>query len=124
MGLAFNSLSQAVHGYLLFWAAAPGVDTGAGLAVVEAAQRSEGLVTLPVSYWSVPVFALGLMLFFAALWWANTVPRWVPVALVLASFTAGAIRTGPAMLALLAVDAAAFGTALLFASRRAGAVAQ
>ncbi|WP_153394156.1 hypothetical protein [Ornithinicoccus halotolerans] len=124
VGLAFNSLSQVTHGYLLFWATAPGVEPAAGLAVVEAAQRTEALVTLPVSFWSVPMFALGLVLFAASLWRANTVPRWVPVAMVLAGFASGAIATGPAMLAVLAVDAAAYGTALVIASRRGGAVAQ
>lgn len=124
VGLAFNSLSQAAHGYVLFWAAAPAVDPAAGLAVLEAAQSTEGVVTLPVSYWSVPMFALGLVLFAASLWWASTVPRWVPVAMVVAGFAAGAIATGPAMLAVLAVDVAAYGTALVIASRRAEAVAQ
>ena len=124
IGLAFNSLSQATHGYLMFWASAPGVDPAAGFAVLEQAQMSEGWVTLPVSYWSVPLLALGVVLFAASLWWANTVPRWVPIAMVVAGFAGGAIATGPAMLAVLALDVAASGTALVIAARRAEAVAR
>lgn len=124
VGLAFNSLSQATHGYLMYWASAPGVDPAAGLAVLEQAQVSDGLVTLPVSYWSVPVFALGMVLLAASLWWANTVPRWVPIAMVVAGFAGEAVATGPAMLAVLVVDVAAYGTALVIAARRAEAVAR
>jgi hypothetical protein len=124
IGHAFNALSQATHGYLMFWAASPDVDPAAGLAVLEQAQQSDGLATLPVSFWSVPLFAVGTLLFAAALWWADTVPRWVPVAIVLAGVVGGAVATGPGMLAALALDLAAYGTALVMASRRAEAVAR
>lgn len=119
VGMAGNAMSQATHGYLLFWASAPGVEPGAGLAVVEAAQSTDGLVTLPVSFLSVPLFALGMVLFAAALWRAGTVPRWVPIVLILGGFGAGAIGTGPAMLGVLVLDAVAYGTALASASKRA-----
>lgn len=124
IGHAFNALSQATHGYLMFWASAPGVDPSAGLAVLEQTQTSGGLVTLPVSFVSVPLFAVGTLLFAVALWWANTVPRWVPVAIVLAGIIGGAVGTGPVMLAALALDLAAYGTALVIASRRAEDVAR
>lgn len=75
-------------------------------------------MTLPVSFLSVPLFALGLVLFAIALWRAGTVPRWVPVAIVLAAIGAGAVGTGPAMLPVLLVDLAAFWVALVYASER------
>jgi hypothetical protein len=124
IGHAFNALSQATYGYLMFWVSAPDVDPAAGLAVLEQTQTGEGLVTLPVSFWSVPVFAVGTLLFAAALWWANTLPRWVPVGIVLAGIIGGAVATGPVMLAVLALDVASYGTALVVASRRAEAVAR
>lgn len=118
VGMTFNSLSQATNGYLLYWASAAGVDPAAGRAVVEASVSSDGLVTLPVSFFSVPMFALGIVLFAAALWRAGTVPRWVPVAIVVAGVLAGAFGTGPVLFAVLILDVAAYGTALVAASRR------
>lgn len=118
LGLASNSLSQATHGYLLFWASDPEVDRAAGTAILEAAHGSTDLVTLPVSFLSVPLFALGVVLFAIALWRAGTVPRWVPVAIILAGIGAGAVGTGPAMLPVLLVDLAAFWVALVYASER------
>ena len=122
VGLACNSLSQATHGYLLFWASDPSVDTAAGTAILEAAHGSTDLVTLPVSFLSVPLFALGLLLFAAALWRAGTVPRWVPVVMVLGGIGAGAIGTGPAMLVVLILDLAAYGAAVVTAAERPGPV--
>jgi hypothetical protein len=52
VGMACNALSQATHGYLLYWATAPGVERAAGVAVVEAAESSTEWVTLPVSLFS------------------------------------------------------------------------
>ena len=123
VGMAFNSLSQATHGYLLYWSSAPGVDPSAGVAVVEAAESSTGWVTLPVSFFSVPVFAVGMLLVAVALWRAGTVPRWVPIATVLGGVVGGAVGTGPLMLAALTLDVAAAATALSCASRRVDDVA-
>lgn len=120
VGLASNSLSQATHGYLLFWASDPSVDPAAGTAILHVAHGSTDLVTLPVSFLSVPLFALGLLLFAAALWRAGTVPRWVPVAIVLGGFGAGAIGTGPGIAVVLILDLAAFGTAVVAAAHRPG----
>lgn len=120
VGLASNSLSQATHGYLLFWASDPALDPEAGLAILDVAHGSTDLVTLPVSFLSVPLFALGLLLFAAALWRAGTVPRWVPVAMVLGGVGAGAIGTGPAMAVVLVLDLAAFGAAVIAAADRPG----
>lgn len=123
IGHAFNALSQVTWGYLMFWASAPDVDLAAGLAVLQT-RASEGLAALPVSFWSVPMFAVGTLLFAVALWWADSVPRWVPVAIVLAGVVGGAVGTGPLMLAALALDVAAYGTALVTAARGAEAVAR
>ena len=120
LGMACNSLSQATHGYLMFWATDPALDPAAGTAILEVAHGATDTVTLPVSFLSVPVFAVGMLLFSVALWRAGTVPRWVPVALVLGGIAAGAAGTGPAMVAVLAVDLAAFGAALVAASARSG----
>ncbi len=80
-------------------------------------------MTLPVSYLSVPLFALGVLLFALALWRAGTVPRWVPVVLVLGGIGAGAVGTGPAILVVLVLDLAAYGSALISASERSRVVA-
>jgi hypothetical protein len=91
--------------------------------LVTAAQSGTAPVTLPVSFWSIPVFALGIVLVAVALWRAGTVPRWVPVGMVVASLAAGAIGTGPLMLAVLALDVAVAATALAAVARGAAVVA-
>jgi hypothetical protein len=118
VGAACNSLSQAVYGYLLYWATAPGVDPAAGLAVLEATQDDGGPITLPVTFFSLPVYALGMVLLAAALWRAGSVPRWVPVGIVLAAAAGSVIMLGPLYLAVLVADVAVFGTALVCASRQ------
>jgi hypothetical protein len=123
IGLAANSLSQATHGYLLYWASAPDVARSAGADVVAAAEADAAPVTLPVSFWSVPLFALGLVLVAVALWRAGSVPRWVPIGMVVGGVAAGAVGTGPLMLAVLALDVAVAGTALAHCARRAADVA-
>lgn len=123
VGMAANSLSQATHGYLLYWASGPDVERAAGADVVAAAESSTELVTLPVSFWSVPLFAVGLLLTAVALWRAGTVPRWVPFGIVVAGLAGGAIGTGPLMLAVLVVDVAVAATALAHAARQAVVVA-
>ncbi|MGH3715992.1 MAG: hypothetical protein ACRDT4_21400 [Micromonosporaceae bacterium] len=87
-GIRRQRISQALWGYLLWFATADGVDRAAGVAVVEAAEQAPVLATLPVSFFTVPLFALGLLLFAAAPWRAGSVPRWVPVAIVLADLLA------------------------------------
>jgi hypothetical protein len=123
IGLAANSLSQATHGYLLYWASSPDVARSAGADVVAAAETDTSPVTLPVSFWSVPLFALGLVLVAVALWRAGSVPRWVPVGMVVGGLAAGAVGTGPLMLVVLVLDIAVAGTALAHAARRAADVA-
>jgi hypothetical protein len=71
----------------------------------------------------VPLFAVGLLLVAVALWRAGTVPRWVPVGMVVAGVAAGAIGTGPLMLGILALDVAVAGVALAHVARRAADMA-
>lgn len=123
VGMTANALSQATHGYLLYWASDPGVAPSAGADVVAAAEASTAPVTLPVSFWSVPLFAVGLLLVAVALWRAGTVPRWVPVGMVVAGVAAGAIGTGPLMLGVLVLDVAVAGVALAHVARRAADMA-
>ncbi len=123
VGSGANALSQATWGYLLYWASDPDVAPSAGVDLVTAAQADTAPVTLPVSFWSIPVFALGMVLVAVTLWRAGTVPRWVPVGLVVACLAAGAIGTGPLMLAVLALDVAVAATALATVARRAAVVA-
>jgi hypothetical protein len=124
VGAVGNSLSQVVYGYLLYWAAAPGVDPAAAVSVVESAVTDGGLVTLPVTYFSLPVYAAGMLLMALALWRAGTVPRWVPVGIGAACASAAVIMLGPAMLAVLVLDITVVGTALVAASRQVEAVAR
>jgi hypothetical protein len=121
VGTVFNALSQATFGYLFWFATAPGVSRQAGLDVVAASQK-EGLATLPVSFLSIPVFAVGLLLLAAALWRCGRVPRWVPVLLAVSDVLAGAIGVGPLMLVAGVMVTAAFLGALL-TTREEGATA-
>ncbi len=107
VGTTLNALSQFTFGYLLWFATAPGVSPEAGIAVVDASEE-EGLATLPVSFLSVPVFAVGLLLVAAALWRCGRVPRWVPVLLVVGNVLASAIAVGPLMLVAGVMATAAF----------------
>lgn len=112
VGTTFNALSQATFGYLLWFATATGVSREAGLAVVRASEE-EGLATLPISFLSVPVFAVGLLLVAAALWRCGQVPRWVPVMLVVGNVLASAIGVGPLMLVAGAIATIALWGALV-----------
>jgi hypothetical protein len=123
IGLAANSLSQATHGYLLYWASSPDIARNAGADVVAVAVADTAPVTLPVTFWSVPLFAVGVLLVAVALWRAGSVPRWVPIGMVVGGVAAGAVGTGPLMLAVLVLDVVVAGTALAHAARRAVDVA-
>ena len=123
VGLGANALSQATWGYLLYWASGPAVAPSAAVEVVSAAEADTALVTFPVTWFLMPLFGLGLVLIAAALWRAGTVPRWLPVGMVVTLVGAVAILTGPLMLVVLALDVAVAGTALAHCARRAADVA-
>lgn len=112
VGYASNALSQTLWGYLLWFASAPSVDLAAGAAVVEASEQASLPATLLVSFFSVPLFALGSVLLTVALWRSGAVPRWVPVAIVVAGFGGAAFPTGPVNLLTGAVTTVAFAVAL------------
>lgn len=112
IGFACNALSQSLWGYLLYFASDPSVDTSAGAAVIEAGNNADILPTLPVSFFSVPLFAVGLLLFAVALWRAATTPRWAAVVLVLADLAAPVFPVGPMNLVTGALVTAAFAVAL------------
>jgi hypothetical protein len=115
LGMASNAMSQTLNGYLLWYASAPGVDATAGTAVVQQsveAYQSEPLATLPVSFLSVPVFAVGLLVLAAGLWRVGPRLRWASVAIVVVDVAASAIGIGPLMLAVGVLATAAFAAAL------------
>jgi hypothetical protein len=114
IGMAANALSQAVWGYLLWFLTAPTIDPAAGAEIAGVVQTTavESLAALPISFLSVPLFAIGLLLLAAGLWRSRTVPRWVPVTIVVIDVLAGAFGVGLPMLAVGAAATAAFAVAL------------
>lgn len=84
-----NALSQTVSGYTAYTATAPGFDATAGRVVVE--QIEEGLVALPLGFWSIPAFALGSLLIAIALIRSRTVPTWMPALLIIGTVLAAAL---------------------------------
>ena len=112
IGFTCNGLSQTLWGYLLWFATDSDVERAAGVAVVDAAQNAPMLPTLPVSFASVPLFSLGLLLLAVALWRAGTVPRWVPALVVLIDLVAPVFPVGPVNLVTGAAAVAAFAVAL------------
>jgi hypothetical protein len=111
IGMASNAVSQATYGYLLWWLTEPDISEAAGIQVAEVA-TAESFATLPVSFLSVPLFALGLLLVAAGLWRARSAPIWVPVVLAVATVAGGAIGVGWPMLVVGAPITAAFAMAL------------
>lgn len=93
-----NALSQTVAGYTTFTVTAPGFDAAAGRLAVD--RIDEGLVALPLGFWSIPVFALGCLLMAVALFRSGRVPTWLPVLLVVGTVLAGAFAGRGATVAL------------------------
>jgi hypothetical protein len=115
VGMTANAISQAVWGYLLWFLTAPTVEPADGAEIVGAAQATaveESLATLPISFVSVPLFAVGLLLLAVGLWRSRAVPRWVPITIVVTTVLAGAFGVGLPMLAVGAAATVAFAVAL------------
>ena len=115
VGTFFNAVSQGAQGYAAWAASAPGLDHSETMPVL--LHVEEGLAGLPVGYWSIPVFALGLVVLAIGLLTARSAPWWMPVLLlvgVLGAFlTAG---WGP----IVALTEAPLALSLIAASTRAG----
>lgn len=93
-----NALSQTVAGYTTFTVTAPDFDPAAGRLVVD--RIDDGLVALPLGFWSIPVFAIGCLLMAVALFRSRQVPTWLPVLLAVGTVLAGAFAGRGAIVAL------------------------
>lgn len=115
VGTFFNAVSQVVQGYAAWAATSPGLDHAATMQIL--LRVDEGVVGLPVGYWSVPVFGLGLVILGVGLLVSRSVPWWMPalllIGVVAAFFTAG---LGP----IVAVTQAPLAVALIALATRAG----
>lgn len=109
-GTFLNGLSQAVNGYAAWATTAPGIDHAAAMPAL--LEIDAGVVGLPVAYWSIPLFGLGVLTVGVALLIAGSTPRWMPLLLlvgaVLAFATAGlgpivALTQAPLAVALIAL---------------------
>lgn len=89
VGTFFNGLSQAVHGYVQHAATGGALAPPDAVAIIEAMDQL-GLVGLPISFLSIPLFAFGGILIGVALLCARTVPTWLPILLLVGIPLAGA----------------------------------
>lgn len=110
IGTFFNAVSQGVQGYAAWGATAPGLDHGATMKTL--LHVGDGAAGIPVSYWSIPLFGVGLVILAIGLLIARTAPWWAPalllIGVVLAFFTAGmgpvvALTQAPLAIALIAL---------------------
>ncbi|PWD49948.1 hypothetical protein C8046_03885 [Serinibacter arcticus] len=110
VGTFFNAFSQGVQGYAAWGSTAPGLDHRATMQTL--LHLEDGLAGLPVSYWSIPVFGLGILVVGVGGLLVRTSPWWVPMLLlvgaVLAFATAGlgpvvALTQAPLAIALVAL---------------------
>ncbi|MBO0909677.1 hypothetical protein [Arthrobacter sunyaminii] len=91
VGTFFNAVSQAVQGYAAWGATAPGLDHGASMQTL--LHLEDGPAGLAVSYWSVPLFGIGLSVMGIGLLIAKSAPRWMPL-LLLAGVVLGFLTAG------------------------------
>jgi hypothetical protein len=91
VGAFFNAVAQAVQGYATYAATGPGVAADSGREIVETV--TAGAVGFPLSFVSVPVFALGCLVVVVAvgLFLSRSVPLWLPALLVVGTVMAGAL---------------------------------
>lgn len=88
IGTFFNALSQAVAGYATYAVTDPSVDPNAGRAVID--HLGQGVVGLPIGFWSIPMFAIGAIVMAIGLLRTRRTPIWMPVLLVIGPVLAGA----------------------------------
>lgn len=91
IGTFFNAVSQAVQGYAAWGATAPGLDHQASMQTL--LHLEDGLPGVLVSYWSVPLFGIGLVILSVGVLMARSAPRWMPF-LLLAGVVLGFLTTG------------------------------
>lgn len=110
VGAFFNAVAQAVQGYAAYAATGPGVAEESGRVIVE--KITAGAVGFPLSFVSVPVFALGCLVVAIGLFMSRSVPVWLPSLLVVGTIMAGALAgrgpvvaltQAPATVALIAL---------------------
>lgn len=115
VGTFFNAVSQAVQGYAAWGATAPGLDHPVTMQTL--LHLEDGAAGFVVSYWSVPVFGVGLVVMSVGLLVRRSTPWWMPALLVLgvvsAFLTAG---LGP----VVAVTQAPLAAALIALALRSG----
>lgn len=94
VGTAANALGQATYGYLAHAATAPSVPRETGAAML-AAVEGLGAEALPITFLSVPLFALGMLLIAVALLVGGEVPWWLPAGLLVSALGFAAVGGGP-----------------------------
>lgn len=86
----FNALSQVVEAYTTQITTAPGIDRAVGEQVMGELDGGS-LITLPLGFWSIPVFALAAIVMALGLLRSRRVPVWLPVLLIVGTVLAGAL---------------------------------
>lgn len=89
VGAFFNAVAQAVQGYATYAATGSGVEAGSGREIVETI--TAGPAAFPLSFVSVPVFALGCLVVAVGLFVSRSVPVWLPLLLLVGTVMAGAL---------------------------------
>ena len=99
IGSGFNALSQALTGYTAYAVVELGLDRATGAALLTGYDEL-GPAGLPVSFASVPVLLLGLLVVGVSLLVLRAVPSTAAILLLAGTIAAGLLQAGP--LALLA----------------------
>ena len=118
VGTWCNGLSEAVLGYATHAATSPDVELESGKSVVFALD-SLGAVALPISYFVVIVFGVGVLLLAIGLLIARTIALWMPLLMILGALLSFTFA-GMGLLALvtgLPIIAAFWGMGVLTARR-------
>ncbi|REF30042.1 hypothetical protein [Calidifontibacter indicus] len=89
VGMFFNAVAQAVQGYATYVATGAGVDAESGQVVVQ--DIVAGPVGFPLSFASVPLFAIGFVVVAIGLYVSRAVPVWLPTLLLVGTVMAGAL---------------------------------
>lgn len=107
LGAACNALSQALLGYTVYTSASLGLPDGPTEQLVRGFDEL-GLVGLPVSFASIPVLVVGLLVLAIGVLRSGTAPRSVGALLVVGVLASAAVQAGPIALVAGAPLVAAF----------------